>query len=185
MILLLLLHLKLPATMKFIYASAVLALLATACNNQSAEETAETPATEEAQITLVENANYYGDTIAPEKMMSPDELYTAMNTSDSVYTAFEATINETCKMKGCWMTLDMGNDREMRVTFKDYGFFVPTEGMEGKRVILEGFAHRDTLSVDHLRHLAEDAGKTPEEIAAINEPEVGVNFEAVGVIIRN
>lgn len=82
------------------------------------------------------------------------------------------------------MTLDMGNDQQMRVRFKDYGFFVPKEGAEGKTAVVEGFAFVDTLSVDHLRHLAEDAGQTAEEIAAINEPEISINFEAHGVVIK-
>jgi hypothetical protein len=95
----------------------------------------------------------------------------------------EATINETCKVKGCWMTVDMGNGEEMRVRFKDYGFFVPTEGVGGMNAVMEGFAFIDTLDVGYLKHLAEDAEKSAEEIAAITEPEISMNFEAVGVVI--
>ena len=42
-------------------------------------------------------------------------------------------------VKDGWMTLD-GEEGDVRVTFKDYGFFVPTEGQEGKTAIVEGLA---------------------------------------------
>jgi len=43
----------------------------------------------------------------------------------------------------------------------------------------------DTLDVPYLRHLAEDAGKSPEEIEGITEPEISLNFTANGVIIKS
>jgi len=128
--------------------------------------------------------NYYGDTIETEGALLPEAFKAQMEGQDSLELKLEATINETCKMKGCWMTLDMGNGEQMRVNFKDYGFFVPKEGVSGKTAVIQGVAYRDTLSVDYLRHLAEDREATPQEIAAINEPEVSVNFEATGVVIK-
>lgn len=155
---------------------AAIALAFTACNAPQPTEVAETP---------TEVLNYYGDTITIAGAMTPDDFMAAIAGKDTLEAKLEATIIQTCRMKGCWMTLDMGNGREMRVRFKDYGFFVPTEGADGKKVIIEGFAYTDTIAVDHLRHLAQDAGKTEDEILAITEPEVGVNFEARGVIIKN
>ncbi|MEX2469882.1 MAG: DUF4920 domain-containing protein, partial [Pseudohongiellaceae bacterium] len=35
-------------------------------------------------------------------------------------------ITEVCQAKGCWMIL-MDGDTYARITFKDYGFFVPIE----------------------------------------------------------
>ena len=43
----------------------------------------------------------------------------------------------------------------------------------------------DTISVKMLRHYAEDAGKTIEEIALIDKPNYNLNFMADGVIIKN
>jgi hypothetical protein len=42
----------------------------------------------------------------------------------------------------------------------------------------------DTLSVEMLRHYAEDGGATPEEIEEITEPEYSLSFVADGVVIR-
>ena len=95
----------------------------------------------------------------------------------------EGEIIETCAKKGCWMKMRADNDTLM-VRFKDYGFFVPKEGVDGKHVIVNGEAFYDTLTVDLLRHYAEDAGKTEEEIMTITEPEYVLSFTANGVIIQ-
>lgn len=71
---------------------------------------------------------------------------------------------------------------EMMVRFKDYGFFMPMD-IEGRTVILDGYAKKDIISVDELRHYAEDANKSAEEIAAITEPEEELGFLAHGVIL--
>ena len=80
--------------------------------------------------------------------------------------------------------MDMGDGKEIRVSFKDYGFFVP-KNLDGEQAIVEGVAFVDTIDVPFLKHLAEDAGKSEEEIAAITEPEISVNFTANGVIIKS
>ncbi|MEL6969642.1 MAG: DUF4920 domain-containing protein, partial [Bacteroidota bacterium] len=51
-----------------------------------------------------------------------------------------------------------------------------SSGMNGK-------AFYQTTSVDDLRHYAEDAGKSEEEIAAITEPKRELAFLADGVIL--
>ena len=70
------------------------------------------------------------------------------------------------------------------VRFRDYGFFVPTEGAEGKTAIVQGNLFVDTISVRMLQHYAKDAGKSKEAIAKITEPELGLSFTADGVIIK-
>jgi hypothetical protein len=70
------------------------------------------------------------------------------------------------------------------IRFKDYGFFVPKEGIAGDNTIINGKLSVDTLSVSLLKHYAEDAGKSLEEINKITEPEVSMTFLADGVLIR-
>ena len=69
------------------------------------------------------------------------------------------------------------------VRFKDYGFFVPKSGAEGKSAIINGKLSVDTLSVAQLRHYAEDAGKSNEEVSKIINPEITISFLAEGVVI--
>jgi len=95
----------------------------------------------------------------------------------------QGRIISTCPMKGCWMKMNVNNDT-LLVRFKDYGFFVPKTGSEGKSVIINGKLSIDTLSVGQLKHYAEDAGKTKYEISLITKPEITLSFLADGVIIK-
>ena len=95
----------------------------------------------------------------------------------------EGEILSSCPMKGCWMKIKSEEDTIL-VRFKDYGFFVPKEGIAGDKTIINGKLSVDTLSVALLRHYAEDAGKSLEEINRITEPEVSMTFLAEGVLIR-
>jgi len=92
-------------------------------------------------------------------------------------------IISTCPMKGCWMNMLVSNDTVL-VRFKDYGFFVPKQGIEGSLAIINGFLSIDTLSVAQLRHYAEDAGKKTEEIMKIKKPKITLSFLADGVAIQ-
>ncbi len=95
----------------------------------------------------------------------------------------EGEILSTCPMKGCWMKIRAEEDTIL-VRFKDYGFFVPTDGVVGDKTIINGKLSVDTLSVALLRHYAEDAGKPSEEINKIKDPEVSMTFLAEGVMIK-
>ena len=97
-------------------------------------------------------------------------------------TKLEGQILSTCPMKGCWMKMSVERDTIL-VRFKDYGFFVPKSGAEGKSAIINGKLSVDTLSVAQLRHYAEDAGKSKEEVSKIVKPEITISFLADGVVI--
>ena len=95
----------------------------------------------------------------------------------------EGEILSSCPMKGCWMRISVEQDTIL-VRFKDYGFFVPKSGIEGKNTIINGNLSIDTLSVAQLRHYAEDAGKSKKEISLITKPEFTISFLADGVLIE-
>ena len=95
----------------------------------------------------------------------------------------EGEILSSCPMKGCWMRISVEQDTIL-VRFKDYGFFVPKSGIEGKNTIINGNLSIDTLSVAQLRHYAEDAGKSKREISLITKPEFTISFLADGVLIE-
>jgi hypothetical protein len=101
---------------------------------------------------------------------------------DEVGVIVEGTITDVCAKKGCWMRMTDGQE-ELFVRFKDYGFFVPMNAT-GHRVVVHGTAVSQVADVAELRHYAEDAGKSPAEIAAITEPETRVTFYADSVYIE-
>lgn len=127
--------------------------------------------------------NIYGEAIATEGALSLVSLNDQVEGKDSVALTLKGTIEQTCAKKGCWMTVKDENGVATRITFKDYGFFVPTSGAEGKDVVISGVAKRKVTDVATLRHFAEDAGKTQAEIDAITEPKQEIEFVASGVVI--
>ena len=108
------------------------------------------------------------------------ELYNNLNTGDTLQVKFEAKVNSVCKKKGCWMRLAIGEQEEAFVKFKDYAFFVP-KNSAGETAVVNGKAYVENVSVEEQRHMAEDAGKSEEEIAAITEPKSTLAFMASGV----
>lgn len=128
---------------------------------------------------------HYGDKITADGAMSIAEFEKASKGKDELDAKVDCEIITSCQKKGCWMTVKMPNGDPMRVSFKDYGFFVPTQGLEGKHAVIQGHAVKEVTDVAMLKHYAEDAGKSKEEIAKITEPEISWNFTADGVIIRD
>jgi hypothetical protein len=109
--------------------------------------------------------------------------YKNMQIGDSINSKMTAKVKEVCQAKGCWMILNLEDGNEVMVKFKDYGFFMPKD-IAGKEVIINGKAFVNEVPVDELRHYAEDAGKTAEEIASITEPKKTFSFEADGVLLK-
>lgn len=154
-----------------------------ACNNTTNSTDGKVAEAEEPTETTQPERQYYGDSITPQNPVEAADLMAMLEGQDSVKVQVSGTVNSSCKKKGCWMKVDLGNDQEMHVSFKDYGFFVP-KNLNGEHAIMEGYASLDTMDVDYLRHLAHDAGKSEEEIEAITEPKVSLTYVATGVIIE-
>ena len=133
------------------------------------------------EAPLIEN--FYGNVIDSSGVNDLSQVKSNLSNNGKTLAKLEGSIVQTCSKKGCWMKVAIEEDTVM-VMFKDYGFFVPTEGAEGKTTFIEGTAYFDTISVEERQHFAEDAGQSEEEIAAITEPEYVLAFETEGVIIK-
>ena len=128
------------------------------------------------------NYERYGELFETSEIINYElERDNFLNSSSKV--KIEGEILSSCPMKGCWMKISVEKDTVL-VRFKDYGFFVPKNGIEGKSTIINGKLSVDTLSIGQLQHYAEDAGKSKEEIALISKPEIAISFLADGVVIK-
>ena len=126
----------------------------------------------------------FGKKITENGAVSATELSTKMGKKEKMEVKVSGVVDAVCQAKGCWMTVVTTDGQTMRVRFKDYGFFVPKD-ISGKTVVFEGEAKVKTTSVAELRHYAEDAKKSPEEIAKITEPKHELTFLADGVIVKD
>lgn len=131
------------------------------------------------------NFQTYGEQFDLTLSKSISNLESLMENQDSVALTLTAQIEKTCAAKGCWMQLKTGTENPLRVTFKDYGFFIPKSGAEGKATTIKGYCIKQETSVEDLRHYAQDAGESPEYIASITSPKMEYNFVASGVIIED
>jgi hypothetical protein len=76
--------------------------------------------------------------------------------------AVETRIAKVCQKKGCFFVAQDGA-ATARITFRDYGFFIPTDS-GGKTARLYGTFSRKPLSQEQADHYAEDAGEKPAPV---------------------
>lgn len=127
--------------------------------------------------------SYHGTKINPAGAISTNQLVTKLADTDTLQAKVQGQVESVCQVKGCWMKVKLDDGQTMRVTFKDYGFFVPKD-ITGKTVVFEGKAFQKVTSVKDLQHYAEDAGKSKAEIAKITKPEKAIGFVADGVAVK-
>lgn len=97
----------------------------------------------------------FGDSINTKSAVATEDMI-ANASINPMPVKIQGVVAQVCQAKGCWMTIVGPNNETIRVTFKDYGFFVPTD-ISGKEVIVEGIVTSKELELDVAQHYAEDA----------------------------
>jgi len=88
----------------------------------------------------------------------------------------EGTVRSACTRKGCWMELARGADKKTqgcRVTFKDYGFFVPTDSA-GATARVEGVVAVRTVEAGEVAHLESEGAIFQSKAADGSAKEVRI-----------
>ncbi len=117
---------------------------------------------------LIATAAFAGDVITRGTAIAKDAkaipLATMLEKPDA-YTkepvVVEGVIAASCSRAGCWMQLAPSNAEDapsVRVTFKDYGFFIPLDA-KGMKARAEGVAVIHTLSKSDADHLDEEGAR--------------------------
>lgn len=148
-------------------------LILTACKSEKKQETA---------TTFVS----FGNKISAENPISDEEMgrkFETLQIGDTIDVKFTGEISAVCQKKGCWIKVPLNDKKQSFVRFKDYGFFLPMNAA-GSKVILNGKAFKNKISVKQLQHYAKDASKSAEEIAKITEPKITYSFLADGVLLE-
>lgn len=126
---------------------------------------------------------WYGEKTTPDGALNLNDVVAKLNGgSEFPSVKVTATITEVCPKKGCWLKLALSDGSTATVKMKDYGFFLPVAA-KGKTVVIDGEVKMKTTSVAELKHYAEDAKKTKEEIDAITKPEKAVSVTAKGIVV--
>lgn len=111
------------------------------------------------------------------KKVSLESLVTKSDQYQGQEVLVETRIAKVCQKKGCFFIAQSGAD-SVRITFEDYGFFIPTDS-GGKQVTLAGVFSRKPVSAEQAKHLAEDLGEKVAEDA----PAFEYSIVATGVKI--
>lgn len=128
----------------------------------------------------------FGSKITADKALTKEQMtkkYASLKKGDTIDVKFKSKIMSVCKKKGCWMKMDLAENKESFIRFKDYGFFVPLNA-DNSEAVVSGKAFLDVISVDELKHYAKDGGKSQEEIDKITQPKITYAFQADGVLIQ-
>ena len=124
----------------------------------------------------------YGNGASATGAVTPAELLGKLKNDKPVHAKIRARVLDVCPNKGCWLKVKMNDSTTAFVKMKDYAFFVPTAA-KGKNIIVDGTAFVKTTSVAELKHYAEDAKKSKEEIEAITKSRQEIHITATGISV--
>ena len=159
-------------------------LLCVACTPKTAKiEKSEEQAYQEFKAKA-NDGKAFGEKFNPKGAIAYDALVSKLEKGEKTESVtVTGKVEAVCKAKGCWMNIaSEKGETPMLVKFKDYAFFMPLD-LAGKKVVMQGYAFKEVTDVPTLRHFAEDAGKSKEDIAKITKPKEEYKFMADGVLV--
>ncbi len=123
----------------------------------------------------------YGAPFTEGNVFNLGGLQTLMQDEEKVDVRLAGTIDSVCITNGCWMTMKLSDGSPMRIYLKKSGFTVP-KSLEGKKVLLNGYAYLDTKSTAPNK-LTSQATTEKAKIASLQSPIKRIAFEASGVVV--
>ena len=122
-----------------------------------------------------------GDAIGASPVVDLTDALSTIHAYMDTSVILEGSVHRVCHVKGCWMELVQdGAPRGLRVTFKDYSFFVPTDS-SGYAARIEGMFETNVFSKRQADHLIE------EGVSLTRNPDgtaTEVSFVAAAVELR-
>lgn len=152
-------------------------ILLTVCVNLHAQDTDQKDSEAEVQE--------FGEIFTAEELKSEElalDFYRSLKDDTTEEISLKGEISSVCQVKGCWMVLQLEEGEQVMVTFKDYGFFVPSD-ITGNTAVVKGIASVKTTSEEDRRHFARDAGKSEKEVEQIKGAANSYSLIASGVKI--
>jgi hypothetical protein len=126
----------------------------------------------------------FGAPISAGPQLALSEVLTSPERFRDQAITVEGQVRSACTRRGCWMELAEASDPKLpgcRVTFKDYGFFVPTDSA-GAHAKVQGTLGVNTLPPERVAHLESEGGQFPRKNADGSVDEL--RLVATGVELR-
>jgi hypothetical protein len=162
--------------------AALLSLTLSAEPAKSHEEVCEHPANAQA-AKAADPADLIirGEKLKGLKKVELATLLSSPASVDGQEVSVQGKVRRACERKGCWMELaPEGKGPGVRVTFKDYGFFVPLDSA-GRTAVVEGKVIVAELSDEKAKHYESEGATVPR--GADGKPRE-VQLIASGVELR-
>lgn len=97
-----------------------------------------------------------GDKVSGKNAVALEQLLAHPSAHRGKTVTVEGTVRQACTRRGCWMELaPKTTGAGIRVTFKDYAFFVPTDSA-GAHAKVEGVVNVTRLSPERAAHYASE-----------------------------
>ena len=156
---------------------------ATKTDGDKAAEPGEHPDSMPKDVAALEagKTGHYG---APFTVATSEPLAAVLDKADTHVdktVKVRGEVASVCKKKGCWFVIKTDEDksRTVRITMKDYGFFVPKD-CDGKVAEVEGVLTKKVVKEAVRKHLAEDGGEDPSKVVGDSE-ELQLVATGVGI----
>lgn len=101
------------------------------------------------------------------------------------YIRVSAVVREVCQHKGCWIRMadgEAGDGLFVKFVCPIEGRLIPTDAV-GKPVVVEGTLVVEMVDEDEARHIAEEAGKSADDIRKIVGPQKRMRMSAPAAVI--
>ena len=105
------------------------------------------------RVTTVK-ATLYGEALGPQPARPLHKVLGAPKSYEGKTVTVTGYVRKACTKKGCWMELAPTSDKKVqgcRVTFKNYGFFVPLDSA-GATARLQGSVQLKKLTKEAVDH---------------------------------
>jgi hypothetical protein len=133
-----------------------------ACRSQPSPDTV--PQKEQATSSVSAPApgwQRYGAALAPAAAVKLGSVLGEPDRYKDKTVTVEGNVRRACSRRGCWMEIADASDPTApgcRVTFKDYGFFVPTDSA-GSQARVQGVVAVETVAAAYVQHLEEEGAR--------------------------
>jgi hypothetical protein len=107
----------------------------------------------------------FGAPLAPGEVLPLTRVLAAADAFAEQTVTVEGLVRRNCTAKGCWMELAAGDDKALqgcRVTFQDYGFFVPLDSA-GSRARVQGRVTTKVVGSREVEHLEGEGATFPSK----------------------
>jgi hypothetical protein len=170
--------------MKRLFLLPLLALAA--CGGEPPADATDAPPT--ADEMVADLGTVVGEDPGDGPVMFVDEVVAHPEQYTNAPVRVAGTVSEVCQMAGCWFTFqnDAGVAFRVSVPRDEDGYvFTFPQDVSGRQAVVAGTLTVEETDVETLRHLAEDGGASPEEVAAITAPERTLVLSATGARIES